>query len=67
MKIDYCEFAPIDIDRANDLKEIINRAAIEEEAVVIDPEERGIVGSSPTGLISSTEDVNALSRYRRHY
>lgn len=67
MKTEYAEFAPLDLERANELNDIINRAGRLQEAVLIEPEDRGIVGSSAVDLISPDADVNALARYRRHY
>jgi hypothetical protein len=61
------EFEPLDLERAEELKSIINRAGREREAVVIDPTEEGVTGSSPVELLSPNENINALVRYRRHY
>ncbi len=67
MKTEYAEFAPLDLERATELRDVINRAAQDDEAVIIDPEERGIIGSSPTDRIAPGSDTNALKRYQRHY
>ena len=67
MKTELMEFAPLEVERATELRDIINRAGQMDEAVVIDPDGRGIVGSSPADLLSPDEDTNALARYRRHY
>lgn len=67
MKRELAEFAPLGLERATELQEIINRAALEKKAVVIDPDEGGIVGSSSSDLMSSNENTNALVRYQRHY
>ncbi|HTL57459.1 MAG TPA: hypothetical protein VL361_17370 [Candidatus Limnocylindrales bacterium] len=67
MKTEYTEFAPLDFDRAEELRDIINGAARTSEAIIIDPNNRGITGSTRVGLISPKENTNALVRYRRHY
>ena len=67
MKTETAEFAPLDLERAEELRDIINEAAREQKAVVIDPLNRGVTGSAQVGLISPREYTNALVRYRRHY
>lgn len=67
MKTELAEFAPLDVERAEELRDIINKAAQEKEAVTIDPDEEGITGSSSPDLLSPTENTNGLVRYRRHY
>ncbi len=67
MKTEYAEFEPLEIDRAEELRDIINRAGREKEALVIDPEEDGVTEALPTGMITPSENTNALVRYRRHY
>ena len=67
MRIECAEFEPLEAERAEELRDIINRAAREEEAVVIEPEEGGVVGTSPVNLISPNENTNGLVRYQRHY
>lgn len=67
MSTDCLEFEPIELDRAEELRDIINRAGRESEAVMIEPTGRGITGASPVDLISPSENTNALVRYRRHY
>ena len=67
MKIETAEFAPLDLERAEELRDIINEAAREQRAVIIDPQNRGVTGSTRVGLISPREHTNALVRYRRHY
>ncbi len=67
MKTEYAEFAPLDLDRAEELRDIIDTAARNREAVVIDPDEDGITGAAPLDLISPNENTNGLIRYRRHY
>jgi hypothetical protein len=67
MKTLSCEFAPLELDRANELLEIINGAAEEKEAVLIEPDDRGVVGAAPAELVSPNENVNGLARYQRHY
>ena len=67
MKNEFAESAPVGLERATELQEIINRAAREKKAVVVDPDEGGITGSSSVDLISSNENANALERYQRHY
>jgi hypothetical protein len=67
MKTEYAEFAPLEVERATELRDIINRAGQSREAVIIDPDDRGIVGSSPADLVSPSDDTNALMRFRRHY
>jgi len=61
------EFAPLDTERAETLRDIINRTAREKNAVMIDPNERGIDGGEPAELISPSHNVNGLVRYQRHY
>jgi hypothetical protein len=67
MKTEYAEFAPLESERAEELRDVINKAAREREAIVIGPNERGITGSTRAELISPQENTNALVRYRRHY
>ena len=67
MKTEYTEFAPLDLERAEELRHVINTAARNREAIVIHPYERGVTGSTRVGLISPEENTNALVRYRRHY
>ncbi len=67
MKTEYIEFAPLDLDRAEELRDIINQAGRSHDAIIIDPNHRGITGSTRAGLISPKENTNALVRYRRHY
>ncbi|HEV2210743.1 MAG TPA: hypothetical protein VG167_18365 [Verrucomicrobiae bacterium] len=67
MRTECPEFEPLELDRAEELKTIINRAGRERQAVIIDPNERGITGSTSADLLSPRQNVNALVRYRRHY
>lgn len=67
MKTEYSEFAPLDFERAEALRDTINQAARNQEAIIVDPNNRGITGSTRVGLISPKENTNALVRYRRHY
>jgi hypothetical protein len=67
MKTEYTEFAPLDFERAEELRDIINQAARISDAVIIDPNNRGVTGSTRVGLISPREKTNGLVRYRRHY
>jgi hypothetical protein len=67
MKTEYTEFAPLDFERAEELRDLINQAARTSDAIIIDPNNRGITGSTRVGLISPREKTNALVRYRRHY
>ncbi len=67
MKTEYPEFAPLERGRAEELENIINEAAQEKKAVLFDPDEGGITGSSLPELISPNENTNGLVRYQRHY
>lgn len=67
MKTECTEFTPLDLDRAEELRDLINQAARTNEAIIIDPNNRGVTGSTRVGLISPKENTNALVRYRRHY
>ncbi len=67
MKTETSEFAPLEVERATELQEIINRAARDKRAVILDPDEDGVAGSAPAELISPNENTNALVRYQRHY
>ncbi len=67
MKTVTSEFAPLPIEEATELEEIINRAAREKEAVIIDPDEAGITDATAPELISENDNTNALVRYQRHY
>jgi len=67
MKTEYAEFAPLEVERAEELRDVINKAARDREAIIIGPNERGITGSTRAELISPQENTNALVRYRRHY
>jgi hypothetical protein len=55
------------VEEALELQEIINRAAVEDKAVVCDPDEEGISGPMPVEMISPEENTNGLVRYQRHY
>ncbi len=46
MQNEFAEFAPVGMERATELQEILNRAAREKKAVVVDPDKGGITGSS---------------------
>ncbi len=61
------EFAPLDLERAKELEEIINEAGSQRKAVLIDADEGGIAGCAPTDLLSPIQSTNALVRYGRHY
>lgn len=67
MKQELAEFEPLEMQRALDLREVINRAAREQKAVVVDPDEGGVIAAASTDLISPSENTNALVRYQRHY
>ena len=67
MKTVCSEFAPLELERATELEEIINSAARERRGVVIDPDEGGIRSSTGNTLISPNENTNVLVRYQRHY
>lgn len=67
MKTEISEFAPLEAEQAAELEEIINTAAREKKAVVIDPDDEGITSSAAAELISPNEGTNALVRYQRHY
>ncbi len=67
MKTAISEFAPLEMERAQELQEIINSAAREDKAVVMDPAEEGITGAEQSDLISPNQNTNALVRYQRHY
>ena len=67
MKTCCPEFEPIDVERAQELKTVINRAGSRRHAVLIDPDEGGLTAVEPPDLISASENTNALVRYRRHY
>lgn len=63
----YPEFAPLEVERAKELKTILNGASCAEQAVLISPEGDGITGSAPADLISPEGSTNGLIRYQRHY
>lgn len=67
MKTVSSEFAPLETEQAIELEEIINRAAREKGAVLIDPDEAGITGLTAKESISTNDRINALARYQRHY
>ena len=67
MKTVCSEFAPLELERATELEEIINGAARERRGVVIDPDEEGIRSTTGNSLISPNENTNVLVRYQRHY
>ncbi len=67
MKTECSEFAPLDVERAKEIEEIVNRAAREQKAVIVDADEGGLTGSAATDLLSPSENTNALVRYQRHY
>jgi hypothetical protein len=66
MKTETLEFAPLPLERARELREVINKAARSKEAVIVDPGD-GIAGAERPDLISPEENTNALVRYQRHY
>ena len=64
----YPEFEPLEFERATELKDIINRAGRDKQAVVIEPEEEdGLSGTAPPDLVTPNEKTNLLVRYQRHY
>lgn len=63
----YPEFEPLEFERATELKDIINRAGRDHQAVVINPSEQGLTGTASTNLVSPNEKTNVLVRYQRHY
>ncbi len=67
MRTESPEFAPLDLKQAAELQHIINSAARENKAVVIDPDDAGLSGSVGTELISPNDQLSGLSRYQRHY
>jgi len=67
MKTETLEFAPLPLERAEELKDIVNRAGVSKEAVVINPSEEGVTGTEDPDLISPDENTNGLVRYQRHY
>ncbi len=67
MKTALMEFAPLEIDRAKELEELINGAARERKGLIIDPDEGGVSGTTETTLLSPNSKTNALVRYQRHY
>ncbi len=67
MKTEYPEFEPLDVQRATELQETINRAAREKKPVLVDEDEGGLAGIAPDELLSPNENTNALVRYQRHY
>ena len=67
MKTETLEFAPLPLKRAEELKDIINRAGVSKEAVIINPAEGGVIGTEDLDLISPDENTNGLVRYQRHY
>jgi hypothetical protein len=67
MKTQCTEFAPLEVEEATELQEIINRAGREKRAVVCDPDEEGVNGSETVELLEPSENTNGLVRYQRHY
>lgn len=67
MKTEQTEFAPLDLERAEELRSTINEAAQNRDALLIDTEDGGVTGSAPVELVSPNENTNGLARYRRHY
>ncbi len=67
MPLEMTEFAPLELERAEQLRDLINEAASEKEALVIDPDQGGVTQSTPVDLISPNENTNGLARYQRHY
>ncbi len=63
----YPEFEPLEFERATELKDFINRAGRDKQALVIEPEEEGLTGTAPPDLVSPNEKTNVLVRYQRHY
>jgi hypothetical protein len=60
------EFAPLELARALELKRLINLAAKNQAAVVIEPTQ-GVTDAVVVNLISPIEKTNALVRFHRHY
>lgn len=58
--------APLDWEEAQQLNEAINAASKNRQVLTIDPES-GVDGSSSSGMISSPDRLNGLSRFERHY
>ncbi len=60
-------FEPLELDRANELNDLINQAGESRQAVVIDPEEEGLTGLTPPETNPPEERLNGLARFQRHY
>jgi apolipoprotein N-acyltransferase len=60
------KFAPLEPARAQELEFIIDHAANNKQAVVIDPDQ-GVKGAQPVSLISPNANTNGLVRYGCHY
>ena len=60
------DFAPLDSQRANELEFIIDKAADENQAVVI-KSGKGLEGTKPADLISPSANTNSLVRFGHHY
>jgi hypothetical protein len=60
------DFAPLDPERVKELEFIIDSAATDKQAVVIDAD-RGVAGAQPASLISPASNTNGLVRYGTHY
>jgi hypothetical protein len=67
MSTTISEFAPLELEEAIELKELIGRAAQQDEAVIINRDESGLAGPVSPDLISPSENTNALARFQRHY
>ena len=60
------DFAPLDSKRADELEFIIDKAADENQAVVIQSG-KGLEAARPVSLISPNTNTNSLVRFGEHY
>ena len=67
MSMSTGEVPPLDVKEAKELELILQDAAQNKAAVVIDVDDKGVIGSRRPELISPNENLNAEVRFGRHY
>lgn len=60
------EMKAIEWNEAKELEGMIESAASQKQALVIDPKE-GVTGVMPSGLISANQNLSGSSRFGKHY
>ena len=66
MKPAMTKVVPLEWNEAKNLEQLLNNAANERQALVVDPKQ-GVTGAVPAGLISPNDSINGSVRFTTHY